>query len=63
MPSAPCDKHIKSSSQEKASSLAAAVAARCQEEPEDETKEEEVKIVNKSHATDHQGRQRQGNRK
>lgn len=36
----PCDKHIKSSSQEKASLLAAVVWTRCQQEPEDKTMEE-----------------------
>lgn len=40
MPFAPCDKHIKSSSQEKASLLAAVVSARRQEEPEDKNSEE-----------------------
>lgn len=34
---APCDKHIKSSSQDKASLLAAVVSTGCQEEPEDKT--------------------------
>lgn len=43
MPFAPCDKHIKSSSQEKASLLAAVVCRRCQMELEDKTMAENEK--------------------
>lgn len=39
MPFVPCDEHIKSSSQEKASLLAAVVWAQCQQEPQDKTME------------------------
>lgn len=39
MPFVPYDKHIKSSSQEKASLLAAVVSTHCQQVPEDKTME------------------------
>ena len=63
MPFVPCGKHIKSSSQEKASLLAAVVLTRCQQEPEDKTMEEkfgkkkrkEYNIVNKSSYADNNG--------
>lgn len=55
---APCDKHIKSSSQEKASLLAAVVSAQCQQEPEEKTMEgnknrRKGKTINKSQNSDH----------